>query len=192
MPQFPHRNRRPCLPCPPCSLAPPTLLWPRPSLPIGPTHHTRWPLPMHWPRPPCYLALPPALWPRPPCSLAPAPPCSLAPPCPAPLASIPLTVEGEALPRRDHPCVFIQSEFSEVTEVSGMSEAFHLSQRQCSVCVTMILLVLGTSCACTGDSPITVVRVSQLGEPVWPLRAPCILAPPGSSAPANTGVLSVM
>ena len=79
-------------------------------------------------------------------------------------------MEGEALPRRDHPCVFIQSEFSEVTEVSVISEAFHFSQRQCSVCVTTILLVLGMLCACTGDSPITVVRVPQLGELVWPLR----------------------
>lgn len=79
MPQFPHRNPRPCLPCPPCPPAPPTLLWPRPSPPIGPTHHTRWAsLLMHWPRPPCYLALPLLFWPRPPCSLAPVPPCSLA------------------------------------------------------------------------------------------------------------------
>ena len=79
-------------------------------------------------------------------------------------------MEGEALPRRDHPCVFIQSEFSEVTEVSVISEAFHFSQRQCSVCVPTILLVLGMLCACTGDSPIIVVRVPQLGELVWPLR----------------------
>ena len=70
---------------------------------------------------------------------------------------------------------------------SVTSEAFHLSQRQGSVCVTVIPLVLGTSCACTGDSPITTVRVPQLGERVWPLRP---ASHPGPLPPSSTWVLS--
>lgn len=63
---------------------------------------------------------------------------------------------------------------------SVTSEAFLLSQRQGSVCVTVILLVLGMSCACTGDSPITMVRVPQLGEPVWPPKPTSHPGPPAS------------